>query len=360
MHKTIAKCISACIVMSCLGTGIVMADDTNADDGKIHFPQKVVYDASNIETGFATDDVTYTYSLSPVTDADILARDAGSGGTVYAGIDGGLVLNTTTLTIEGFEIDPKASENVASKDVIFEVNEASFDVVGIYRYLFEAESNDYDQKAYIDVYIAEGQKPILNFYDFDKFDSEIDKLSGFTDNIKITAVEGKTEQRSVVFRFVDEEGIFVAEDIQVTKDFVISEGSYEYTRKKADVPVKAAAKKVDTIEVALSSYEATLEALLKDNYTVVSDEVAAHKETEEPWFTENQVTIYKVVLKKAEVTPTPKPTATPTPVPGKTTYQTGITRYASLYVAGAVALLIIAGGVSAVIIIKNKRSEKGN
>lgn len=368
MHTKILKYISACIIVSCLGTGIAYADttDTTVDDGKIHFPQNVIFDTSNVETGFTTEDITYSYTLSPVTADDVLAVDAGSGGTIYSGVEDGLILDTASITIEGFTVDPESENNMKSADVLFEIDEDAFDVVGIYRYLFTATADDYEQSVYIDVYIAEGQESILNFYDADSFLEETHKLTSFTDTISVDAVDGETEERVVVFRFVDQNGNLVADDIQVTEEFVISEGSFEFTRK-TNATLKAATRNVDTIALALSSYETTLSAFTTQNYTVVTDEVATHRATNEPWFTDEQVTVYKVTLSLVQptATPTPKPSATPvpptaTPVPGRTTYQTGIMQYADIYVAIAIALLVIAGGTSAVIIIRNKKCEKGN
>lgn len=388
MHSKILKYVSACIVFTFVGTGIVYADTetSNDNDGKIHFPQNVIFDTSNVETGFTTEDVTYDYSLSPVTAEAILAADAGSGGTIYSGIEDGLILDTESLTIESFTVDPESENNTKSADVLFEVNEDAFDAVGIYRYEFTATSDDYEQVAYIDVYIAEGQEPILLFYDADTFLDEMNKLTGFTDLINVDEVDGETEERAVVFRFVDEQGNLLADDIQVTDDFVISEVSYEFTR-----PMKAATRNVDTIDIALSTYESILNTLISQNYVVVTDEVADHRATHEPWFSEEQVTVYKVTMRyQLTATPTPRPTATPTPrpsatatpvpptptsaprptatpvpptatpAPGRVTYQTGITQYANTYMAIAIILLVIAGGTSAVIIIRNKKkSEKG-
>lgn len=117
--------------------------------------------------------------------------------------------------------------------------------------------------------------------------------------------EPEYETRTVIFRFVDDKGATISDDIVTTKRVVVNGVQGE---------LMAA-----SIEEALAQYE-TVKASLSANYDIVTDEVAAH--TGEWFGNTTDPVVYTVTMKAKNAVSAGTPTATPTPAADASTSPT--------------------------------------
>lgn len=281
----------------------------------------------------------YAYALTPETE-DLTG--------VVSGIDGGVTLDTASVVFSNFVVSASSSKELTSP-ISLTVDVSKFSAAGIYRYrLTNSTTNDY---VFLDVSILEESgNLVLASYNF--YNKDLTKSTGFVDRFTLEPV---LVDCNVIFRFVDQNGTLIADDI-----------SFNETREQT-VRVASGVMVIDllgaTITVAngtdaYSQYEVILANLKSQGYTVISDEVAAHGNSGY-WSEIGVQKIYTVKMQApSNPTPTPEPTppSNPTPTLPPDAPKTGDDRNPMLYVGIAmISVTVIVGGIAYIIIRKKRR-----
>lgn len=311
MLKTkIQNVVSGVVCALFLGTNILALTVNAATTEILKFKQDLIITNSGTQT-VSTPTEVYNYRLSPVTDPEILAVVPADSIGISAGVEKALVLTTTEIDFGTVEC--KAGETSLSKDIEMTINVDEFGVPGIYRYALENTTTD--DLRYLDIYIVTDNGELCvegyAFYLASDFRSgNFEKSVSFVDTKSVTP----PENYDIVFRFVDDKGNSLAEDITFIETIdvldVVPETSKDVSAQTGfGVHINysiAASGATD----AYSLYEETLKRITDRNYTVISDEIAAHGKTGFWRKTEQgQQSVYTVTF-KANPEPTPPVTAT--------------------------------------------------
>ena len=330
--------------------GPVYADEEPSSTDLMSFTQTV--NVTNPNKAEKTQDLgTFSYSLTPVTDLDLLAVRSSDTVQISAGVESGLALESDSLDFSDITVPAKTSDFSVSKDNTFEFNIDAFTIPGIYRY--ELDNLSTDEARIIDLYIIYDESVLTlenyNMYVLEDLEQGVlTKSFGFTNDFEMSS------DYDIVFRFEDTDDNLLAEDIT----FVESVGGTPMFRENK--PLKAAMKAAsipgsNTLSVlavynsiqaigisdALSLYQETLDRILGKDYTLESDEVAEH-DPETPWNKGNidEESVYHVTFKAKSSSIIP---------------QTGEPATAFIYLT--MACLSVIGLVFCCVIIKNKRTK---
>ena len=342
--KVIAACLCSLSLIGSLAGGVMAAEPD------IVFKQTLTASNPNI-FDYTMNSRTYEYSVTPVTDADVLSVKA-SDIAVSAGAEGGLTLTTPSVAFDNIVVPAQTDDYSVSKDITLDLNIDKFSAPGVYRY--ELSNDTTGDSRYADIYLINGliglEFESCIFYEADSFAAgNMNKSTSFIDTVSIDQ-ENETFVYTAIFRFEDEQGNTLVEDIVFTET--------RTQPAKEQLIFKAAARRdivfnevVDSVDSALTQYNLVLTSFKEQSYTVISDDVAAHPEGES-WFGDDPATpmVYHIVLKA------PVPTATPTP--SSDTPKTGDSPMIFIYLAvGGVSVIALIG---ACVIIKNKTSKSKN
>ena len=308
MKKAIASLVASFVlILSCGQFVSAYSAITN-----INVEQKVLFsNSSALAAEVELDD--YVYQLETVTDNNILAVDVGCG-QAFAGDLNKIHLTETTFSFGDLTI-PSLVENL---EVDFNLNitvDNTFTTPGDYRYILRNTTTN--EFYYLDLFAMNQDGGVIIgsyvFYSSSDFTNVQEKLDYLEDKYLYEDSEPTLYDLLSIFRFEDESGNIIREDINLTGVLAVP--------NKPDVSRKTYT--TDDVNVALNQYESTLQNLLSSGYIVVSDDVAAH--TGDNWFSDDPdvILIYHVVLRAGEnppppavvVTATPTPTLTPTPTP---------------------------------------------
>lgn len=329
------KHIGATLVSTAIvaGSMVLPVFAASLDEDQIVLEQKITVHNTNT-TDVQVDTNTYTYSIEPVSDADVLGIVPFEGATVTSGLEDAVVLTTESVDFGSLLIEGGVTEYTDSADIVLEVSVENFTSAGIYRYEIVNETTD--DFRYLDVYILyeDGELCLsgYNLYEGEAFSvSNMKKCDGFEDSYQADVIEEPEEgDYEVIFRFVDANGNLLADDICVTERRVIAsamlapvKNASRPSRNGSVSPVNEIVS-VNTIDQALAAYEDIKAALINQDYVVTRDDVADHVEGSD-WFgtsTTEPMIYYVVFGQEGEPldtpTPTPTPMATATPVPTDT------------------------------------------
>lgn len=118
-----------------------------ADPGtEVSFTQNLAVNNSN--SASADFEREYELSVSPVTDDDILSVQAQNQAEAIRGIEGGVILDSDSIIIEGTVSEN--SEEIFCNDIELIINTDVFTNPGIYRYCLTSNSEDYEEISYFD------------------------------------------------------------------------------------------------------------------------------------------------------------------------------------------------------------------
>ena len=289
MRKVVISLI--CIVTLLFG-GVVYADDS------ISIDQKISIDVYN---GWDTREFTYT-----------LVPEENPTGQAVKGVEGGVTLQTTTLTFNSTD------GNEQSKPVSLSINSSAFTSAGIYQYRL---SNQYEYCILEVTMVNNGGAILCDSYCFyDQTGVKTDKLW-----YGEALIPPPIALNEISIKFVDNEGNEIADTIVFgeTKGLVAEAPVVETPAEEPvgeplavepkNEPVVKGLQRLSanfepdiinaevqavSVDEAYGMYEVTLQGLLDKGYTVVTDEVAEHGKTG-IWAKNDSDTVYTVTLTNA-------------------------------------------------------------
>ena len=280
MRKAVVSLL--CITIMLFGGVFVSADDSISISQTVNF------------SGTTTTSQDFTYTLTP--------EESNIDG-IETGIEGGCILQTGTLNFLLSE-----GEN-QTKSISIDCDTTAFDHAGIYRYrLTNLTQNEYGLLE-ITILSENGQLKFTN-YAFYSADGTT-KINGFTYTTTDTPTPPSLVTSNIIFRFVDEQGNSLADDIcfveeheQMLAPPIMATDNGDVEEKTVSV-VKGASRYGNLVAFApvwatgytdaYSMYEVVLAGLLNDGYTVITDEIATHGNTGN-WAKSNEDTVYTVTM----------------------------------------------------------------
>ena len=366
MLKThILKAFSGTLCALFLGIGTLAVPVAAATTDSIMFRQDlIITNKGNQPVTYPAKE--YTYELKAVTDKDILAIKPDTVG-VAPGVEDALKLETPTIKFAEFACEK--GETTKSEDIVISTDIEKFTSAGVYRY--ELTNVTMSESRYLDVYVINDSNKLCIseyiFYYADTFKSVNEgKSSSFVDADDVIL----PDNYDIVFRFVDDKGNLLAEDITFIeavlpteempaegegKSFIISgetanESGSNYQKNPAQTgfgSVISYAVVATGSDDAWTLYEENLTRIMGKDYKVLSDEIADHGKTGSWRKAElGQQSIYTVTFKA-----NPKPTP-PIPATGE-----GVAR---TFVVGVIFLVAAVGIFIPVIITKINSKTKDN
>lgn len=172
--RKLASILTAAAMLTSLSAAVWADPAQIGSNGTVTSAETSVYIAKSInvtnplDTTVYSPSTTYTYSIVPATvAANSTVTDAdGHTGKVVAGVNGGAVLDATTLTLNSTAVTANQDTDEVTGNIKVNIDLSVFTEPGIYRYKITDETTDailhnsglersaeYDTVRYLDVYI---------------------------------------------------------------------------------------------------------------------------------------------------------------------------------------------------------------